>query len=340
METRRRGRPRKFIKVDVNKVNNDGWQNVLSGLNVENKDKLLEGKPFFKLLNQSDFDNLYAGDDIARKIVDLIPNIGIKKGINIEGIEDIQKDKIFEKMKSIQVLDKILKAWKLARLYGGAGILLSVSDGNDLEEPLDIENINNLNNLTVFDKYELQADTSILTEDFSSQNFGMPEFYNLFLNNVNFTTKRIHYTRILKFNGILLTQRLFIENGYWHSSVLSPLYDSLSRFNQVNSYLSDIIFNYSVGTLKIKNIADLLAAGKDSLIRNRIITFDLVRSLKKTAILDSEEDYGFSSTSLAGISDIVDRINKRLVTASNIPHTLLFGDSPTGGLSGKGESEN
>ena len=50
--------------------------------------------------------------------------------------------------------------------------------------------------------------------------------------------------------------------------------------------------------------------------------------------------HSFASRSLSGAQDIFDRLTDDLVAAAGMPKTLLFGTSPSGGLSESGKYED
>jgi phage-related protein (TIGR01555 family) len=92
---------------------------------------------------------------------------------------------------------------------------------------------------------------------------------------------------------------------------------------------------------KMKGLHDGFAAGTDSDIMQRLAMLDRVRSVMGTMVVDADEEEvtALTTTSFAGVGDILDRIKGRLLAVTDIPHTILFNESPSGGLSGKGESE-
>ena len=90
----------------------------------------------------------------------------------------------------------------------------------------------------------------------------------------------------------------------------------------------------------MNNISEMFTRGKESVILKRLQAFDLAKSAYKTAIIDAEnEEYQTISSTLTGVEKLIESVNNRVVSASGLPHTILLGDSPSGGLSGKGESE-
>jgi len=321
----------------------DSWSNILFGLGVTGRDKRMGMSVTHAVLQQDEVEDLYAGDDIARKVVDKIPHEGIKKGFEVTGIEDANTiKKLGIRTKELALMNKLEKAWGWARLYGGAAILIGVSDGEeDLTKPLDPKAVKKLNSLTVMHRWELSAVTGTIERDLKSPNFGLPNLYQLAGSRMTSTVNQIiHYTRLIRFDGAKLPERKFETNQYWHDSVLTAFNSIVRDFNLAHDTLPNLVSDFRIGILRLKGIADMLAAGKSDAVINRLQSFDLTKSSYKTAVLDEDESYDFKTSSLAGMKDIMDKIDNRLVTATNMPHTIILGKSPTGGLSGKGESEN
>ncbi|MCP3660174.1 MAG: DUF1073 domain-containing protein [Bacteroidetes bacterium] len=319
----------------------DGWKNVLTGLGEAGKDKRTGAILSATILTKEDVSELYDGDDIAKKVVDILPYDGIRKGFEIMAKDMAQAQDIKKVLKDIGFLKKIHEAWRWARLYGGSAILLSTSDGENTDQELNYNNIQSLNALTVLTKYELEAVKNSITKDAKSKNFGLPELYRLKGERVDEKGSReIHYTRLIRFNGSELSIEGFIKNGYWHDSILSRLYNVLRNFNLAHDTLPTIVQEFTLGMLKLKDISDMLASGESEKVLNRLLAFDMQKSSLRSFIIDQDEEYKRDTINVSGLDKLLDVIENRLVSATGLPHTIILGDSPTGGMSGKGESEN
>ncbi len=326
----------------VTRIIHDGWVNILTGLGVLNKDKRTGARIEFATLKEVEVEALYAGDDVARKYVNIIPCESFRKGYEIVGLDEKILSNLTDTIKKLQINEKFLLAFTWARMYGGSAILIGVSDGEeDLSEPLNITSIKEINSLTVLHRWELQTNSTTIEKDISNPNFGLPNLYQLQSNraNVDQSQVNIHHTRLIRFDGALLPTRLFEQNEYWHDSILTAFFNPLRNFNLAHDTLPNIIQEFGQGILKMKDVADLLAAGKETDVINRLAAFDLGKTAYKTAVIDETEDYQQISKTLTGLKDTMSEINRRLVVSTNMPHTIILGDSPTGGLNGKGVSE-
>ena len=323
-----------------------GWMNTLTGLGVKGRDKGLAAEVHWERLLEIEAENLYSADDIAARVVSLPAELGTRKFIDIQvGDEDggvDMKDAIDQEMERLQVKEKYRQAWEWANMYGGAGIFIAVNDGKELIEPLSTESLREIKNLTVLTRYELHAHR--VNYSIESDNFLMPEFYQLSPRAGGMdgeSVQAVHHSRIIRFEGSLLPRRHFEQNNYWHDSVLTRLYRILRSFNTAHDSIASITQDFRVGILKIKNLADIVAAGDAKLLTARIEQMNLCKSTLGSVLLDAEdEDYTNLATTLNGVDQLLDKINERLVAATGMPHTVILGDGAAGTLGGGGESES
>jgi hypothetical protein len=90
---------------------------------------------------------------------------------------------------------------------------------------------------------------------------------------------------------------------------------------------------------KIRGLAAMLGAGKESQVKDRLVVNDMSKSIYRGYAIDAEkEELEFISRNFNGIGEILEKLRIDIIGASKIPHTLLFGESP-GGLGSTGRSE-
>ena len=317
----------------------DGIQNVITGLNRKQKDKRVNIVAIPDLMTKQEAEDLYATDRTARKIVEKVPKEGVKKWIELTNTTteiQVQFKKVFARLR---VIKQFKNAWQWARLYGGAGIYINIEDGEDPSIPINFSKAKTIKSLIVLHRYELMAEPQSVERDIDSPNFGLPNLYRI-QNQHNGVPTLIHHERILRFEGAELPQALFIKNGYWHDSILSALKSPVINYSQSHDMLASIIQDFRQKVMKIDQFAQMIAADEDDLLIKRMEIQDLIKSNFKTDMIDKEDELDIVQTSLAGINEALSMINNRLVESSEFPHTVLLGESPKGGLSDKGESQN
>lgn len=149
-------------------------------------------------LDDDQLSGLYYGNDIAKLIVDAYVDEAFRVGYELsipEDSDNSQKDELDVWKPAIDQAVQDLLRW--GRLFGGAAIYLDVDDGENLEEPLDVDKIKSINSLRVFDRryvWPLGYDS-----DPTSPNYWLPEFYGFGGSLAGaITSPRVHHTRLLR----------------------------------------------------------------------------------------------------------------------------------------------
>lgn len=323
----------------VSKV--DGWKNILTGLGIMGKDKRLGADVEYLRMDQGTADTLYAVDDMAAKIVNTLPEEMIREGFEIKHDDarfpNLQAD-LDSILDELGVIPKIEEGLKWGRLYGGAGTVLGVEDGNDADMPIDFGNITKLEFLNNLSRFELLPVE--IQEDPTAKHFGMPESYTIqpVFGQKSAINLNIHSSRIVRWHGAGLPRKLQIENQYWDDSVLNRIYNVLRNFHGSHDSAANLLQDFAQAVYKLKNLTEMLAMGKDDLVEKRLALVDRTRSVVNAIVLEEGEDFDRKVTSLTGLPETLRMVNSRLVQASGLPHTILLGESPSG-LGATGDSE-
>lgn len=353
----------------------DGWANVFTGLGRREKDAREHSTVEWVHHNQDQLESFYAGDAIAEKVVELPVEEATKKGYELTGITPEQAKALRDRMKVLGFDQAIRKACIKARLYGGAAILRGYDDALDLKKPLPFRdpfveravtgtNVGTgldqplpeadpnapkpvpvkrppLKSLLVFHRFEIPVYWQDVDKDILSPNFDTPIYYTFVGRGTadsSISNVKIHRSRLTVFEGKWLPDRLRRTNLYWGDSVLGKLWIAIRNYafahDSVNAALKDL----SVAVFKIKDLAGLIGSGQEDNVTKRLHYINMSKSIARAVVLDAEaEEFEFKNRTLTGAADLVDRSEGRLAAEANIPRTVLFGESPAGGL-GKGES--
>jgi uncharacterized protein len=324
-------------------VTSDGWANVLSGIGT-NLDKQSYARPMWVGLDKTNAEAIFAADDIGSKIASIVPDDGTREGIDwiipSEDSGDITKylDGEFDRL---HIWKQIAWAWTLARVYGGSLIYLSVSDGKDASEPLDLKSIDRINSMVVFDRWQFQVDQADLITNLDDPDFGKPAYYNFRIGSGSWTDAtflRIHYSRVLRFDGQKLPTRLYAQNGYWNDSIYAKLYKSIRNYSTSYDSVATLMTDFNQPVFKVEGLAEALAMDQEQLVMKKIETVNLSRSIARAVILDKQDEFDTVGASVAGLAELLRMTTDRLVSGSGIPHTRLLGESPSG-LGATGRSE-
>jgi len=320
------------------------WENALTNLGVKGKDKRMSAVSTPFALTVGDLDISYQSDDIVGRIIDRIPEEMFREGFKICLEDGDNSDKETEAIQAEfdrhGVSQKMEFGEKWARLYGGAGIYIGVDDGLSPEEPLDLNRINAVTHLVLLDRYELVS-AGGLDKDVRSQNFAKPEYYRISTNTPTTTeTVRIHNSRIIRFEGSPLPRRLASFFDYWGQSILNRIYLVIMNFNTSNDAIASIVQDFSTLVMKMQELSNIIAMGNkgDEILQKRLDLAAMARSTINALIIRPDEEIEEKGRQVTGLADLMRLISARLVAATDLPHTILLGESPSG-LGATGDSE-
>lgn len=317
-------------------IKNDGWINIITNLGRSKDPTSFDSYESSKGLTDDILSDLYCSQGLAGKIIDLLPEQMMRAGFYVNGDSDGNAIDYFEKV--LDGNNKISNLLKWSRLYGGAIAVLGIDDSKTLEDPLNENNIRSFNFIEVFDRTEVNIFPTDINTDPNSKDFGTIEYYNV--NSKKFGTSfRVHNSRVLHVNGRTCPNSEATGlNQYWGLSELQKVWDELSKWGSTMGYVSSIIKDFVIQKIEIGNLSQMLSAGQDKLIQQRLEILNMSKSILDMLVMDKDENYSKESSSVAGLSDLIDQYKDNLAGAVDYPITLLFGKSPSG-LNSTGKSD-
>jgi hypothetical protein len=100
-----------------------------------------------------------------------------------------------------------------------------------------------------------------------------------------------------------------------------------------------LVKDYSLFVYQVAGFGDMMTEGNEAAIRQRITSLQMMASMMGGVVLDKDEEtVNFVSRQFSGLNDLIGSYRDMLIGALGIPHTILFGESPSG-LGATGESE-
>lgn len=319
----------------------DGWGNVLTGLGIETRDKRLASSIQAPgVFHRQSLDDLYCGDPMGRRICDLPANEQTRRWIHVSADEDVG-NQVMQALQTLNVQALVTEAIVWSRLYGGAVILLGADDGRPPSEPLNESGIKSLAWANVLTRYELRRET-VYSNPFE-KNYGTPQLYAidgaLSGSGSQHLGALVHESRVIRFDGPRTPLYRRESNMGWCDSIFVSLSAVLRDFWAAFDGASVLLQDFGQTVIKIKGLADIVASDKASVFRNRMAAIDLSRSVLRATLLDADgEDMERKATPLAGLPEILDRLQQLLSAATEIPVTLLMGRSPAG-MNATGDSD-
>lgn len=317
-----------------------GWLDSLSGL-VNSlsglgglRDKGARGAWYFTPLSDDQLEAAFRSNWMARKAVTIPAFDMLREGWDWQaGKADIEKIEAEERRHGVarKMTDALIKA----RLYGGAGMIISVRNA-DPAEPLDPEQIGegDLEFLTVLSRRHLIAGD--IMRDPMSPLFGRPEYYEISTGTGGMT--RIHASRVARFIGAEHPDPL-TSTTRWGDSILDHVEIAIRDATAGQAGIAALIQEAKVDVIKVPGLMQLIAtqAYEDKMVRR----FGLAaegKSLTNALVIDGEEDYQQKQINFANMPEVQRMLLLVVSGAADIPATRFLGQAPLG-MNSTGESD-
>jgi len=322
-------------------LRSDGLANALTGMGIKGRDKSLQttAQPIV-FLAQEELEALY-GEWLPRRIVDIYAEQATRKGFKVlfggEGAAAEEVVGIEQTIEDLHILENFMLASKNARLYGGAVILLYIDDGRPADQPVDKSRIYSVEGMEVLDRWQIAP---VINEE-NLYDYSKATYYQIISGDLIRQPQLtyIHKDRILRFDGDWLPYRIRQRNYGWGMSSLQTVYESFKHYWTGLNASATLLCEFDIFVHKIKGLAQMLAAGKEKDVRDRLVLNDMSKSVYRGYAIDAEkEELAFISRNFGGVGEILEKMRVDIIGASKIPHTVLFGESPSG-LGSTGRSE-
>jgi uncharacterized protein len=300
-----------------------------------------------QFLAEGDLDALYLNSWLCRKVVNIVASEATRMGWDIGLGDDTKKarrqsDDLIAAGERLRLRKHVRHAVQLARHHGGAALILLVDDGvTDFANPINFRRLKRIKGLHALDRWRIWPAPGW-------SGIGTPEHYEFNTNAdadlarlglEGTQTVKIHSSRVLRFEGEEVPWRWKSHFNWWGASVLQPLWEVFSRYETGQSSAASLLHDFDQFIHKIPGLGQMISAGNQEAITRRLEVNQMARSVYKALVLDANEDASFITRSAAGIADVLDRLVQEVIGATSLPHTKLWGESPSG-LGATGRSED
>lgn len=291
-------------------------------------------------LDRGTIESLYRQDWLSRKIIEIIPGDTTRKWIDIAMPDESLVRKVNEKLKKIKAIVKIKEAMINARMYGGAVIILGILNGQAPDEPLNYDEIDDIHFLNVLDKTSL--DVKSYYKDPFSEKYGEPETYRLNTlltpDDYDYSNSIIHESRLLRFDGAYLPERMRRINNGWCDSVLNSMNQALKQYGTSIQAGALLFQDFISKTLKMPNLGDLLQSEDGIRALELRLQYAIANfSSLGIVLLGENEEFNKIQTPISGLPELIDKYIEVGSASSSVPRTRLFGQS-LGTLAGATET--
>lgn len=323
----------------ANQIKHDSWANDQTGLGTA-KDKTQQGY-FLPIapLSTTTLANLYHGDAMAARMVDVVPQEVFREGFCVEVDDDANTNEwLAEKFRSIDARGKLQEGWTWGDLFGGGGCIIGCDDGRPASMPLMPERAKALTYLYPIDRRMLWPVSYY--QDPGNPKLGKVETYLVTPASATAgPTQIIHESRLILFRGAMTGIRERIILNSWNFSVLQRPFEVLRQYNTGWSSLELMMTDGNLPIFKMNGLGMAIASGNTSAIQARLGLINQRISNVQALVLDAgdpsddgdpAESFERQQLSYEGIPQALDKLMLRLASAVQIPVTILMGQSPAG----------
>jgi phage-related protein (TIGR01555 family) len=240
-------------------------------------------------------------------------------------------------MEELHLQAEVSEAVSMARLHGGSVLVAITDDGRELSEPLNEAGLKTIDGFRCYDRWSVTWTEAMLQGDPRSRQYGMPEIYQI--NPPGGAPYNVHESRVIRFSGMQVSERMRIMNNGWEYSYLEPVYQAMMDLDGGHRASASIIQDFVQTVMSIKGLTEMIAGGNEAHVVGRLNLLDMSRHVLNTILMDADgENFSKQSSSVAGLSDLLQAFRIQVSAITGIPMTKLFGISP-GGLNATGESD-
>lgn len=304
---------------------NDSLTNLVAGLGAE-KDKASHDRFALRSLSEPEIDALYNGEWIAKKIVDCPVDDMFRAWRTWQApAAAVTAFEEAEKRHGVKV--KVAKAVRLARIYGGAAIVIG-ADVADPLKPLDPRAVKRgkLEYLTVHPRRRITAGP--LDMDPASPTYDQPAHYTL-TNGAGGMT-RLHPSRVIRFVGAERYDAAGEADGWGFSALQAP-YEAVHHAALATSAAASMLHEAKVDVINVHNLESALQSPEGTAaLQRRFSLANMMKSLNNMLLLGKDETYTRTQTAFAGVPQLLERFMAVAAAAADIPAARFLAQSASG----------
>lgn len=329
----------------------DSFSNLIAGLGVWGRDKVLAQRPVLHMLEAEQLTNLYRGDWLARKIVD-IPAFDATRAWRTWQADKSDVSKIEEMERSFGLQKKCMEAFVKARLFGGAAMVLGVKGAGDWNEELDIKKVEkgSLKFIHVVTGGRLpMVAAGPRVRDITSPWFGEPSYYQRSNQppipgpgdieppkSIQIGKRQadpmlmIHPSRVVRITGLDYPDMETAQDA-WGDSALQPVWDAIRDAGLVGQSIANLTARANVNVFKVPGLTQKLSSDAGTKeVTARFANANIAQSVINAILLDATEEWVQLSVNFSQLPQIVQMYLLIAAAAADIPATRLLAREPSG----------
>lgn len=323
----------------------DSYENMSARLGLRTPNQSADGtyKPNWTSRNRQLLENAYRSSWLVGAAVDAVADDMTRKGISITSkMAPSDKQRIDTAWENLALWDALNDTIKWGRLYGGAiGVIMI--DGQEMDSPLRIETVGKgaFKGVMVMDRWMVNPTTQDRVQEMGPD-FGRPKFYQVVTTATNIPPWKIHYSRVIRFDGVTLPYQQMLTENDWGMSVVERIFDRLLAFDSATTGAAQLVYKAHLRTYSIDKLREILAMGGPAL-KGLLAHMDMIRqyqSIEGMTLMDATDKFESHTYSFAGLSDVLAQFGEQVSGALGIPLVRLFGQSPAGFSTGDADLAN
>jgi len=326
----------------------DGLANLMSRLGTPS-DRATQSRYYAPLLGQEQIEAAYRSSWLTRKVHDLVPFEMTRAGrLWVAEKPQIQALETIEQRHALWL--KIREALTVARLHGGAAIVLGVRQGLP-EQPLRVASLgrNCLRYAVVFSRHQLSTPMG-MDRDPESDFYGQPLMWEIRAPKGN--AVRLHPSRVIPFHGLPLPQGaigLSEIDRFWGDPLLMSLKTSIDNGETAQAAVATLLHEMKQDVISIPGLTEKIATqGAEDHLAARLQAAQTFKSMFNTLLLDGGnkegkggETWETRQLSFAQHPELMRQFIAFVAAAIDVPVTRFMAESPGGMQStGKGEQKD
>lgn len=284
-------------------------------------------------------DDIYAEQALAKRIVNLFPDDGLRKWIEVD--HDLNPE-ILRILKRITAKDCVKSAARKSRLHGGSAVYIDILDGRSMEQPVNPNYAGfKVNALRVIEKSGLEP---LVTDPINgtpatsyNPDARSAEYFRMY--NSMGDALIVHRDRLLVFSGVEISDHYRHGNSGWGESVLRDCIEPLMAYALTHGVVPTIVQDFIIGILKLHGLNETIEADDDSSLKARLDAAITGEGYVNKLVIDSNDDYSREVANVAGLDNLIRHPERWLAAASGIPHTKLLAESAGGSLGEGGKNQ-
>jgi phage-related protein (TIGR01555 family) len=292
--------------------------------------------------NPYNLEAAYRSNWLAGLVCDVVAEDMTRAGVHLmsDELKPDASEKIQKALERMRIWGELCNGVKWGRLYGG-GIVVLLVDGQKLNTPLRLDTVapGQFRGLVALDRWQVAPSLQNLVTEYGPD-LGQPVYYDVAPSAKALINERIHYSRVIRIDGLELPFRQKLSENGWGQSVLERLWDRMVAFDSTTAGAAQLVYKAHLRTMKVKGLRSLVVAG-GKMYDAFIEQMKLIRTMQSNeglTVLDGEDEFETHAYTFAGLDDLLLQFGQQLSGATQIPLVRLFGQSPAG-LNSSGESD-